>query len=375
MSSFMTPELVRTLRIRAQYLSSKANPGDLASMVGMLSGVNAQSTPAMMLSLRARIKGLELADIKKEMGEKRNLVRTWTMRGTLHLIDTHDLGWIVSLLGPTIIKKGSGRRLELGLDNETIARGMDEIRAILDESGPQTRDELIKILIDRGIEIDGTSQAPYHLLAYAGLNGIICIGPDSPDGKQTYDLVTRWARAKKSSMFSEPLPELAYRYLKGYAPASPEDFSSWSGLSLSDARKGWDQVMEQELLNEINVEGNTLWCLKSQCMPDKEPGFENEVVNLLPAFDTYILGYSDREYVVPAKYRNEIYHGGQTVPVVLVNGSAVGAWRYRRQGKGIKISISPFEPFNDTTKILIEEESNDIGRFLGLHASVFYTDI
>ena len=151
----------------------------------------------MMLSLRARIKGLEPDDIRKAL-EQGRLVRTWAMRGTVHLIDPDDLGWLVSLLGPAILPKGRGRRLELGLDEDAIERGISAITAVLDGEKPLTRDELVAGLIDRGIPLERKSQAPYHLIVYAALKGLVCLGPDRENGDQTYCLAEQWIGKRKT---------------------------------------------------------------------------------------------------------------------------------------------------------------------------------
>jgi hypothetical protein len=111
----LSPDRVRRQRLHAQYLDAKAPVDRLSDVVRSLCGANAQSRLAMMLSLRARIEGLEPADVREALEEKR-LVRAWAMRGTLHLVDPCDLGLLVPLLGPGLIKKGARRRLELGLD-------------------------------------------------------------------------------------------------------------------------------------------------------------------------------------------------------------------------------------------------------------------
>ena len=165
---------------------------------------------------------------------------------------------------------------------------------------------------------------------------------------------------------------LICRYLRGYGPAGPEDFASWSGLSLAVSRTGWELAQDQGSLTEICVEGRTLW---SSMAPSKSPGvraFDRTVVNLLPAFDALILGYSDRELLVSGRYQREVYHGGQTVPVILVDGRAAGVWRYARQGKTLKISLRPFEPFDQNTKSLIDAEVEDVGRFFNLPVSSVY---
>jgi hypothetical protein len=367
----MTPEQLRALRLHAQHLCPKASAEDLVEVVRSLVGVNAQSGPAMMLSLRARIKGLEPDDIRKAL-EERRLVRTWAMRGTVHLIAADDLGWLVSLLGPAILPKGRGRRRELGLDEDVIGRGLDAITAVLDGEKPLTRDELVAGLIDRDIPLERKSQAPYHLIVYAALKGLVCLGPDRETGDQTYCLVEQWIGKRKTRAGDEALAELVIRYLSGYGPASPKDFSSWSGLSLAEAKKGWDLLGDRNALKAIAVENGLLWSLGSQLPLPEVPAGAGQVVNLLPAFDAFVLGYEDREHLVPSKYRKEVYHGGQTVPVVLVDGRAASVWRYERRGKKLDIRIAPFGPFDRSTRDLLEQEAEDIGRFFGQQTALDY---
>ncbi|RPJ35161.1 MAG: hypothetical protein EHM35_09360, partial [Planctomycetaceae bacterium] len=114
----------------------------------------------------------------------------------------------------------------------------------------------------------------------------------------------------------------------------------------------------------------TLWALEDQCRAMEKAAYAGAVVSLLPAFDSFVLGYADRGLLVPGKYRKVVYHGGQTVPVVLVNGVAAGVWRYERKGKKLAVKISPFEPFDRTTGERADEEAEDVGRFFGLPATI-----
>lgn len=355
----ITPELVRALRARAQHLWPKAARGDLIGVVHSLCGVNVQSAPAMMLSLRARIEGLEAAGVEDAM-RRRLLVCTWAMRGTIHLLDSGDLFDMVSILGPALIKKGERRRRELGLDDDKLADSLREMPAIL-KGGPLTRDELVDELIKRGIGIDPEGQAPYHLVAYAGLKGLIYICPDRTGGEQTYCLADKHASFNRE----RALAEITRRYLASYGPAGPGDLASWSGLSAADAKKGWELAGEKR---ELKVGGQNLWATGAQLQYGDTAA--DTVVNLLPAFDTLVLGYKDREFLVPKKYQEKVYHGGQTVPVVLVNGLASGTWRYERRGKSLKVNVRPFEPFDGDTAALAREEADDVGRFFGLRAEV-----
>ena len=63
-------------------------------------------------------------------------MRTWGLRGTLHLLTAEDLSWLLPLCGPVFIPAGQTRRAELGLDEETCVRGM---RSHISSAAPRWR--------------------------------------------------------------------------------------------------------------------------------------------------------------------------------------------------------------------------------------------
>src|SRR5215212_3670570 len=87
---------VRRLRLRAQRLALPTAPGD--EVAAAVVCVQAQDMRAAGLSLRARGRGLTAAGIDQARAEGA-LVRTWLMRGTLHLVAAADTAWLVALLG------------------------------------------------------------------------------------------------------------------------------------------------------------------------------------------------------------------------------------------------------------------------------------
>jgi Winged helix DNA-binding domain len=322
----------------------------------------------MMLALRARVRELTAKDVEEAIAHSRSLVRTWTMRGTLHLLAAEDVGWLVDLLGPIFADKGKRRRLQLGLDDDLAASGLNAIRDVLAEADePLTRQELVERLAERGIAVERRGQAPIHLIAYAAHHGVLCLGTDRPNGKSTYVLLDRWVRQRKSLPRDSALAEFARRYVAGYGPATPGDFASWSGLTRADARQGWNLIRDQ--LVEIVVENHSLWAISAGKVAAKSVPSASSV-RLIPAFDTYILGYADRDYVVSPDHQRDVYHGGQTVPVVLVDGAAAGVWRYERRGKRLDITVRPFESFAPELRQLIREEADDIGGFWDVPVSL-----
>ncbi len=363
----LSPEQVRAIRIGAQKLEPRADRGALVETVRAVCGIQAQLTPAMLLALRARIHGLTLKDVQTAIDPDRQLVRTWAMRGTLHLLPRDDVGWIVGLLGPVFAAKDKRRRLQLGLTNDLCHEGLAAIGEILSEDGALTRGELVERLAERGIVVERKSQAPIHLIAYAALEGIVCLGPDRPNGESTYVYRDRWLGPQPAPDRDAALAELVRRYLDGYGPASRQDFASWSGLSLAEAKKGWQLANVEANYSEVRLGNLTLWMSKTVKHDSQQL---SPVVRLLPAFDTYLLGYANRDQVVRPEHLSEVYHGGQIVPVVLVDGLAAGVWRYERKGKRLTINVRPFDSIDAAVQQGIAEEAEDIGRYFGSAVSV-----
>ncbi|HYN16580.1 MAG TPA: crosslink repair DNA glycosylase YcaQ family protein, partial [Actinomycetes bacterium] len=90
---------LRQLRMRAQRLTGR-RPGDVAEVVRAVAGLQAQDTPASRLAVRPRSTGLDQAAVRRACDQDRSVVRTWAMRGTLHLVAAEDAAWLVDLLGP-----------------------------------------------------------------------------------------------------------------------------------------------------------------------------------------------------------------------------------------------------------------------------------
>ncbi|MBE3144217.1 MAG: winged helix DNA-binding domain-containing protein [Planctomycetes bacterium] len=104
------------------------------------------------------------------------------------------------------------------------------------------------------------------------------------------------------------LAELAHRYFEAYAPASPADLASWSGLKMSEVRQAWQSIGGQ--LVPVENPGRTLWMLKSQLDWVETAQDCSPVVRLLPKFDTYLLGFADRDLLVAPTFAKYIHPGG-----------------------------------------------------------------
>lgn len=368
MVRLLSDDQVRLLRLRAQRLVSQPTRPAIGveQVVKHLCGVQAQDATAAALAIRARRAGLVTADVERASVQERSIVRTWCMRGTLHFIAAEDLAWLLALLGPVFIRSSRGRRAQLGLDENAATRAVRALRDVLRKRGPLTRAEIVEQLAVRGVRLVG--QARPHLLGLAALQGIICFGPNR--GREpTYVLLADWIDPGPALPPEQARAELAHRYLSAYAPAAPEDFAAWSGLSLTEARGAWQHISSQLL--EVEIEGSSAWLLKTQAAWLKRAAPPRPIVRLLPSFDTLLLGYRSRDMVLAAKYAKRIFPGGGMLrPALLVNGRATGTWKIKRHQDGIEVIVEPFEGLTADVRRGLEAEVEDLAHFQSAEATL-----
>ena len=351
------------MRLRAQRLDTREQVG-VRQVVSDLCGIQAQDALAGVLSIRVRTSGLTARCVDEARTADRSVVRTWVMRGTMHLIASEDVGWLLALLGPVMIRKSRRRLRELGLTEEVGARAVADLRDVLESHGPMSRAGIASRLAGKGLPVEG--QGAYHLIRLAALEGVVCLGPDS-GGASTYDLLDRWLPAPRC--VDDALAELARRYIQAYGPAGPDDLAAWSGLSLRDSRAAFQGIADE--LIEASVEGSPAWMHASRADWPDAPVQDAPTVRLLPAFDTYLLGYWERDLGVSDELARRVHPGGGIIrPTLMIDGRAAGVWARKRTRWGIAVTVSPFEDLPPEIHPALEEEAGDVGRFLGADAGL-----
>ena len=335
MAVSLSDDLVRFLRLRAQRLALPPSEriASVAHVVKELCGIQAQEAPAAALAVRGRSVGLVAANVEHARVQERSVVRTWGPRGTLHLLAAEDLNWLLPLLGPVFIAAGRRRRAELGLDEDTCAKGIRIIRDVLAHRGSLTRAELVEQLAIQGMRIEGQEHREHPLPEVAA-----------------YAKLTR-------------------RYLKAYGPATPEDQATWSGMPMSKTRAAWQNIADQ--LIEVEIAGRPAWMLKTCAAWLDEPPAHAPIVRLLPRFDTYLLGYQNRDLAVPLQYAKRINAGGGILhPTLLVDGRAAGTWKSKPQKNHLDVIVEPFDYLAPKVLGGLEAEVADLARFLEVNTKL-----
>src|ERR1700734_2171429 len=155
----MLPAEIAALRLANQHISTGGAAG-AAEAVAALGALQSQDYTNALWSIGLRTTGATEAAVERAIA-RREIVRTWPMRGTLHFVAAADARWMLALLTPRGIAGTRQRCIELELD-ETVFKRCRKISPKSLSGGRQmTRESLLAHLDQQGISTaDGRS---YHI--------------------------------------------------------------------------------------------------------------------------------------------------------------------------------------------------------------------
>jgi hypothetical protein len=334
--------------------------GAAGEVVRRVCGLQAQDIFAAGLGVRVRSLNATLAEVERARFVTKSAVWTWAMRGTLHLVATEDLDWLIAALGPAAIAGTRTRRQQLGLDEENYTRGLRVARDFLAAHGPSTRVEFGNALTAAGLAAGYSVER--HLLHRAAFEGIVCMGPDR-GATPTFVLLPDWlGRPLKPVAPEIALRELIARYLAAYAPATLADLSAWSGLPVTMLRPAWEEASKGCV--DVLIGQQRAWLPRERVAELDNSPDPRYAVHLLPAFDTYLLGHRSRALVLAPDDEHRIRAGGIINPALLLDGWVIGAWRTNRQGKRVNVIVDAFADLSPEAQDGVTAEIADIERFL-----------
>ena len=375
----LTRSQVAAFRAARHHLSQRAPTKSLLSVVYDMTGAQAQLLSAAQISLWSRVRDLEIVHIEKAF-DQRKLVKASCMRRTLFLVPSKHLAMFV---------RGTARRAEKeirwalgkGVPERVLDAAIETTLEVLDR--PLTRPEIAERVSQAlGVQMQtyqgggwgnhrklaavpvGELNYPVvELLHLVAARGVVCYGPNRGN-EPTFVRADAWIPNWQDIPVEQAEEILLRRYLQTYGPATAEDFSLWTGISLTEARQIWARA--ESGFAPVNVEGWEATVRRKDLDALMETRHERPMVRLLPYFDSYLLGHKDRRHLVSLNHHPKIYRAqGWIAAVVLVDGRAAGVWEYTRQANRLHVKVAKFEPFSRQIIAAIHEEAQDLGRFLG----------
>ena len=357
-------------------MSERARKRDAVKVIADMCGVQAQLLAAAELALWARIQGVKQGDMQELLFKEKSAFRTWSMRGTLHLLPSFEFR---TYIGALKTREGYRNGAWLRYFGVTLEEIDSITKAIGEALGtiPLTRKELAERIFkgerlrpgetpvgNRRMTV-GTHRILSswgEFLKPAAYNGLLACGPNR-DGEATFVRADRFLGTKIGPDSAESMKEMVRKYLSCYGPATHDDFARWWGTQPAPAKRLF-KSMEDELV-PVDVEGYNGWITKADCDALWSVTQDSQV-RLLPNFDSYVIGFRPRDLLVRGDAASLVFRPqGWISPVLLVDGRIVGTWeRSARNGNnGLKIRL--FERLTSSHKEALRDEIRAMSDYFG----------
>lgn len=350
----------------------------MLAVASRLCGLHAQVMSSAELTVWARVEDLDRRAVQRALWEDRALIKTWAMRGTLHLLPADELPlWHAALstsrryLRPTAWQKYFGITLE---ELDQLTQG---VAAALN-GRVMTREELAQEVVRlTGSASFGAKLAQGSwgtILKPAAFTGGLCFGP-SLGQRVRFTRPDSWLATAGHALCLPVDPQaataaIARRYLAAYGPATYQDLARWwNGGGVAVARQ-WISSLGDEVC-PVELDGAKAWMLAADAREIRELP-PSRSVRLLPAFDQYVVGASlHAEHLLPGDLRPRVYRPqGWISPVLLVNGRMEGTWRHEIKGNRVEVVIEPFVKAPIWVRRAAGQEAERLAAFLGCSLSL-----
>ena len=350
-------------RARRHHLDKRAATGNLLAVASRLCGLHAQVMSCAELTAWARVQGLKRGAVAHALWEQRTLVKTWAMRGTLHLLPSGELPlWHAVMATSRRYVKPEQWKKHFGITMEELEQLSERVGRTLD-GRLLTREELFTDLRSAGYQVTEGSWGT--ILKPAAFSGRLCFAP-SVGQHVRFTQPASWLGGLETAVETEAaIAQAARRYLATYGPATWHDLARWWNGSGVTTAKQWIAALEDEVV-AVDLEGAQAWMLKAHVRQARDAELTRSV-RLLPGFDQYVVAASAHaERLMPQGMRKRVYRPqGWISAVLLVNGRMEGTWRHEIQGRRALVTVEPFGPQPTWVRKGAAEEAERLAEFLG----------
>ncbi|WP_019631076.1 winged helix DNA-binding domain-containing protein [Actinomadura atramentaria] len=331
----LTWSQVLAWRMGRQFLTAPGGASPVAA-AARLGGVQAQVASAAELALAVR--GASPAAPALAAG---TLVRTWAMRGTLHLLPTADAGAYLALCARVRNWEKPSWQRTFGATPADLEAAAAAAADALSGGAALTRDELTAAIVERtGSEhlADVLGSGWGTLLKPLAWWGVLCHGP-ARGARVTFAAPSALPGWRGDVPVEEAAAVVVRAFLGAHGPGTPATFDHWLSRGGNRRREvaGWFEAAGE--LADVEVDGVPMKALPEHA--DELAAAPPAPLRLLGPFDPYVLGAgTGAEYLIPPDRRKDVSRAaGWIAPVILHEGRVAGVW----DEKDGEIAVKAFE--------------------------------
>lgn len=367
----LTWNQVRSLRLARNHLLGRARRAQILDVVGDACGIQAQVMSAAEFALGARVEDLTPQFVRDELWQRRSLVKTYGPRGTPHLLPASELPMWMAAMRAIPNHQGRMWHTVAGLNRTQVDRLVAATRDALD-GRHLTREELASEVSARvGSWADERLRSTWGgTLSPAAVSGALCFGP-SRGPNVTFVRADQWIGGWRDEDPHAALLQVLRRFLSAYGPARPQEFARWWVTKPSTAAPLFDELGDE--LAPVDVEGQRAWMLSGDAGQPMEEA--RDVVNLVPQYDSFVLGSRPREQLMSGEvhrrirsYRRGRFEGAVALSTLLVDGLVSGIWERRVLPRRVEVAVEPIIALTPTQRRHLDLEVARVGEFFGREA-------
>jgi Winged helix DNA-binding domain len=366
---------VMAWRAARHHLDGRVPAEAMLEVVRRLAGLHAQVRSSAELTLWARVDGLDPDAVRRALWDERSLVKTWAMRGTLHLLAADEFPrWQAALSTRRSWESGAWQR-GFGVTLPELERLVDAVGTAL-EDRLLTREELAaEVARLTGSEALGGKlrQSWGALLKPAAALGRLCFAPNL--GQQVrFTRPDTWLGGWTDHDPDAALAEATRRFLGASGPVTREDFARWWGTpSPAVGRRLLERLGDE--VARVEVEGTAAYALAADLPGLAAEPAAGRIVRLLPAFDQYVVTATlQAQHLLPGPFKARVYRPqGWLSPVLLVAGRMEGTWRQQARGRRLLVTVEPFTDVPGWVRGAAETEAERLAAWSGRRLELAWT--
>src|SRR5215218_9150217 len=332
---------VAAWRAARHHLDERAPAGAILEVAARIAGVHAQVLSSAELTLWARVEGLALDAVRHALWDERSLVKTWAMRGTLHLLPAAEFPlWQAALSTRRPWEARSWQRgFGVSLDqlerlNAAVAEALDGRQLTREELATRVGELTTPALGDKLRESWGA------LLKPAAALGLLCFAPGQ--GQQVrFTRPDTWLGGWTGHDPEAAMDTVTRRFLAASGPITREDFARWWGIPSPDRAARLLQRLGEEVAR----------------------------------VDVVVTATRQAERLMPGPFKARVYRPqGWLSPVLLVGGRMEGVWRHEARGRRLVVTIEPFAGPPARVRRAAEAEAERLAAFSGAELELRWAD-
>ena len=352
--------LVNNFILRKQHLTDDSKTDDIVQIVKDVCGLHATIPKTPYLSMFSRTKSFTRKELDEELYEKRSLGKIRCMRKTVYILPKEMISIAYSATKRMVELTSERYSRYLGITQKEYIKMSKLVQEVLKGGGMTAKEVknalmtelnisvILNLMCDQGLLIRGNPRKGWksNIHTYYPFNDYFPdIDLNEPNEARAVALLVQY-------------------YLSSFGPATEKDIIWWTGLNKTTIQEALKKLKEQIVPVEIEGFKDGFITLQSDMALKMATLPKNRVVNLLPALDSYLMGYKERERYLSYEFYDKVFdRSGNATSTILVDGRVVGVWDFK-EGKEPAVKILFFEEVENSALTEIYSKAQKIGRFI-----------